>query len=571
MSTTHLNFFISVTCFLITSLNAHGSSIVPFDLSRELQTTTKQDIVNTVNSQTFSRSQRHHLINATIQILTEINPNRFIQLNVVKYDAIPDLQMLRKKERSLSNFDFHQRLVRIFSRMNDFHTVYTPPFPLSRAGASLMVDFIEYYKPGEKRPSYLRGETDEDESQFPNFPIASEIVSMDGKPVRLVAYRLGRASFGANVGAGFASATALLTNRILSILPPPRKESVVVEYVHPNGTHMDIRLPWKYAIVPADESSNITIEGEVSIAKNFEKTKMMRRKKPSKNTSSSSPIRREEIKISEELGTNFKFEVIHSTSLPYTKMSVESFMFNITNDTLLELIEVVTSIEPPRLVVDIRENGGGSVLLASILFEMVSKCKTPPIPYFVRATETVARMVKNETLAALAPSVRDAIRAGEQFAGPASDLNDVLNTSKPVERFIPQIFKGELIVLIDGSTYSAGDLFAGWVKDQQAGLVVGVHPATGGGGATVLDYNKLIDFDVFPKSSDPLPEGHGISTAFSRLFRTGRSSGAFIENRGVKADERYFVTKNDALNNDEDLLQFIANSFSMNVTNATMI
>lgn len=558
----HLAFFI-VSLFLL----AHAEPVpnlpdsLMFSSSREVRITSKAKILSSVNSQSFGRSARHEIIDAAITMISQVNPNVFIQRNILKIDAVKELETLRARESSYSNFEFHHQMMVIFSRLDDLHTVYIPTPALGSSTATLLVDFVEYYKEGGNRPCYMRGDA-MFESNFADFPFGSDIISLNGQPVGLSAYRLGRDSSATNFGARLANSEFYLTNRPLSVFPMPAKDEARIRYKHPNGTKLQIRVPWTYITSsPKHEYKNESL-GERVVNPLFDREQPRRGdKKPPTEYQTAKPLKRRNIPFSAALNESLSLEIITANKAKFARFSIRSFEFNVTVESLTELLEVVGSIKVPRLVVDIRENGGGASLLTKVLFEIICERTLPSTPYFVRATEVVRRLTKTSTYRELAAGVRDALRAGEQFSGPMSDLNKLEDSFKPVERFFEPVFTGELILLFDGSTYSAGDLFAAWFKDQEAGVTVGVHSATGGGGATVLEYDQLAKLGAFPGGKAKLPNGVRMTTAFSRLFRSGEKSGAFIENRGVTPDVRYFYTKFDAFNNDDGLFNFIGSRF----------
>jgi hypothetical protein len=106
---------------------------------------------------------------------------------------------------------------------------------------------------------------------------------------------------------------------------------------------------------------------------------------------------------------------------------------------------------------------------------------------------------------------------------------------------IGRVYRGPSVLLTDVGTYSAGDMFAAMYQDHEIGPVIGVDPATGGGGGNVWTHEDILR--NLPVTSDlrlqPLPEGVTLRLAIRRCIRTGISSGISLEVAGVTADFHY--------------------------------
>jgi hypothetical protein len=103
---------------------------------------------------------------------------------------------------------------------------------------------------------------------------------------------------------------------------------------------------------------------------------------------------------------------------------------------------------------------------------------------------------------------------------------------------IGRVFRGRSVLLTDVSTYSAGDIFAAAYQDHEIGAVIGVDPATGGGGGNVWTHQDILrNLPVTPDLPlQPLPDGVTLRVAIRRCIRTGINSGVALEDAGVTAD-----------------------------------
>ena len=106
-----------------------------------------------------------------------------------------------------------------------------------------------------------------------------------------------------------------------------------------------------------------------------------------------------------------------------------------------------------------------------------------------------------------------------------------------------------------GDSLDALDLFR-----NEIGLILGVDANTGAGGANVWTHGLLQTLLRLPAPADPdspyedLPNGANMRVAIRRMLRVGTQAGTPVEDLGIRPDERYFMTKNDLLNGNENLI-----------------
>lgn len=152
--------------------------------------------------------------------------------------------------------------------------------------------------------------------------------------------------------------------------------------------------------------------------------------------------------------------------------------------------------------------------------------------------------------------MEDAVRYGEPFTGPIGNLLSFMDDDEEeggsTDTYSPSYF-GPVVTLVNAQSASTSDHFAAFQQDYNASYVIGTDNVTAGAGATVRSYRS---FQYESPVSYPwdLPEGTDFTTAYLRLYRDRRNSGALIEQRGVTPDERYYRTRNDVLNGDVDLI-----------------
>jgi len=123
-----------------------------------------------------------------------------------------------------------------------------------------------------------------------------------------------------------------------------------------------------------------------------------------------------------------------------------------------------------------------------------------------------------------------------------------------------QAYAGPVVLLIDGFTYSAADIFAGGFADHRIGTIVGIGKTTAGGGASVWTHEELVSklssvVDLIPVKS--LPASVKMRVAALRSLRVRRNLRVPIEDIGVAADLVYTPDLADVVGRFCNLFRFV--------------
>lgn len=227
------------------------------------------------------------------------------------------------------------------------------------------------------------------------------------------------------------------------------------------------------------------------------------------------------------------------------------------------LRDVMNQNAPDGLILDIRGNPGGDVQAAERMLQMLTAAHIQPIRFHLlnspavrKILETLRSEIGNQGGLTPEQKVRltDAQLQLQQWIDDpdaSSAAGDPLTTGHPLTsedkaNEIGQIYRGPCVLLTDGWTYSAADVFAAGFQDHAIGPVIGVDANTGGGGANVWSHGDLLDklppvpdltIEPLPPLSRPLEERASMSLAFRRCLRVaGKNAGQAIEDHGVTAD-----------------------------------
>jgi hypothetical protein len=202
------------------------------------------------------------------------------------------------------------------------------------------------------------------------------------------------------------------------------------------------------------------------------------------------------------------------------------------------------------LIVDVRGNGGGNILCAERLLQVLTPRRIEPtLLSFINSQLTLEICERNDFVSDWAPSIAQSVETGEIYSqGFSIEPEDASNQ-------LGQRYQGPVLLITDPLCYSATDIFAAGFQDNQIGPILSAGGRTGAGGANVWDHELLRQVLPGQKSPfQPLPKGASFRVSMRRVVRSGTHRGVPLEDLGVSPDETHRMTKNDLLNDNADLL-----------------
>jgi C-terminal processing protease CtpA/Prc len=482
--------------------------------------------------------------------------------------AVDPLQGLRRLRQRLplikSDRLFHAEMMNIFASLFDQHTNYVLPAPYKDAQAWLPFKVESYFD--RERRKYIVTHI------APGFAKSSfrkgvELLYWNGIPIARAVEMAGAESGGNSPAARHAYGLLNLTARPLKMSPPPDEEWVVVRYRTLRGREQEIRFDWVVtefplgaAVIKRRGRCNQTehmrqifkflfapdvVDFEKRIAAASDPRSLM------KGTNSLMP----DIFRAREVRT------------PHGKFGyIRIFSFDVDDPDALvsEFIRLVTQRLPQDgLIIDVRDNGGGSSLAAESLLQLISLHR-PIVPerlYFINTARTLRLCQLQRSNVRLGPrglspwikSIQRSMETGAMYS--ASFPSHDQKTLNAIGRRYP----GPVIVITNAVSYSATEFFAAGFQDH-GGKILGVDNVTGGGGANVRTHSELRKY--FRKASNSpfrtLPKGAELRVAFRRSQRVGPQIGNDVEDFGITPDYFYRMTRNDLLKGNVDLISHAA-------------
>ena len=197
------------------------------------------------------------------------------------------------------------------------------------------------------------------------------------------------------------------------------------------------------------------------------------------------------------------------------------------------------------LIVDVRNNGGGSIVYADSLTQLFGVKRAQTIEARLLNTDLNRRIFNESILGDFDPEFRDSINeaagSGDTYAA------TVPFTTEEQANAIGQAYDRPVGILTNGRSYSAADLFPCAMKDSFQALIFGQDGRTGAGGANVVEHS-LFNF-LLRDTFTALPAGHRMRVSWRQSVRFNKEQ-TLVEDFGCEADIDVDRTVQDLLTDD---------------------
>ena len=512
--------------------------------------------------------QRAVIVDQAILLLESFYVHLPLKRAMYAVDPLQRLRLLRRRLRHLeSDWSFHAEMISIFTSLRDLHTNYLLPAPFKDANAWLPFKVEACFEGGLRK--YLVARVAD---WFPRgtFRKGVEILHWNGVPIARAVEVSGAQSAGSNLAARHANGLQRLTARPLMVLPPPDEEWVIVGYRSPRGRRHEIRIQWAITELP-DETNGVAPRGlsyETNRIQQIRKFLFAPEIVEAERKMAAASDRSSLAKGTETTMPSFiRAEVV---SAPHGKVGyirIYSFDVEDPDELVSEFIRLVQRLPQNGLIIDVRDNGGGRTSAAERLLQLISPRQPiePERVYFIntRRTQQLCQLQKSNVkfgpfgLAPWIESIQRSMENGAMYSAsfPYTDPEACNTTGR--------LYGGRVIVITNALSYSATEFFAAGFQDH-GGKVLGIDPATGGGGANVKTHEELRGFFKKAPNSpfEALPKGAGLRVAYRRSLRVGPQVGNDVEDFGVTPNYFHSMTRNDILNGNVDLINCAAKLLS---------
>lgn len=473
-----------------------------------------------------------------------------------------------------TELEFHQELTDTFTSVRDLHTNYLRPVPFANMTAFLPFMVEDCFEGGKRKyvvSHIVKG------FNHPTFVPGVEVVYWNGMPIEKAVLSNAHRFSGSNRDAQHARGVQTLTIRALQLALPPDEEWVIVRYLSAAGQMEELRFDWmvNQTLPPGLEQAGM---GALNAASDLTATdpaaglgldleqdiiQRMRKALFAPDVVAAEKEAAEKISVGAAFG-DLESELPHvfqarqvntpSGTFGYLRIrTFEPFPFFFVD----EFLRLLSALPQNGLIIDVRGNGGGQIVNGELILQTLTPRHIEPEPsQFINTPlnlEICRRHDSNSNWWNLTPwveSMQQALKTGATFSAGVPLTNPEFCNNKGQKYF------GPVVLITDALCYSTTDIFAAGFQDHEIGPILGVDGNTGAGGANVWAHKDFVGA-VLPSDNSiyqPLPNRAGMRIAIRRTLRVGKRAGTPLEDLGVIPNERHFMTRNDVLNNNEDLI-----------------
>jgi hypothetical protein len=541
--------------------------------------TTLQEFLTTTGGLTVE--ERQLIIDQALILIEQFYVHLPLKRAMHAADPVQRLKLLRYRlDRMPEERRFHDEMISIFRSLRDLHTRFLLPAPFAGMTAGLPLRIEEFFEDGERQ--YLVTEVTPGFIADPQFERGVVITHWNGIPMdRAVELNADRQA-GSNPDARHARGVDTMAARDMGLSAPPDEDWVVLNYVATDGRKGEIRVEW---LVSAPDLSPTAVDAD-SAEDPFSRalgidiqTERIRRARKMLFAPEDMELERQVTQTFEARGglkpgeavpepgmanvstfpDKLQFRTVSTPHGEFGYIRIRSFDvgragLDEVDAFVAEVVRIVRLLPQNGLIVDVRGNGGGTIMAGERLLQIFTPKRIEPERlHFINTPLTVQLSMSDPGLEVWRKSIKQAIETGSAFSdGFPFSTDEPENCNR-----LGQQYYGPVVLIIDGLCYSTTDIFAAGWQDHDIGPILGTDGNTGAGGANVWTHELLRRFLHGPDSPiRPLPKGSAMRVAIRRTTRVGPRTGEPLEDLGVKPDpdKIHRMTRNDLLNANVDLI-----------------
>ncbi|MBZ9737276.1 hypothetical protein LB534_14775 [Mesorhizobium sp. CA18] len=455
--------------------------------------------------------------------------------------AIDPVQSLTILRTSKCENDFSKNLLGIIHALRDRHTTINLPRPWQDATAYVPFMIERCLENG--RPTYI---LTKQFFGYADIPLGACITHWNGMPIDLYVSAFAAQTSGAHEAARLRLSVMNLTQRPLAFFSVPIEDWVTLTFLQ-DGKLRSVSTPWYCAYrTPLSPTPSAVRDGYGAALQGADYQLLH-----TNNFLRQVPKVTSERVLALTTDDNLRYGSIETSS--GRSGYVRIFSFDVSDDIAFvnRLASIIASLPQETLIVDIRNNPGGLIPAGQKFLRVLTNKPLLSSPVQFRCTDYTLKLAELECFRIWRRSIELSPLTGLEYSQ-AYALSSY--DSLPAYRY-----PGKVALVIDSLSYSTSDFFAADFADNGVGLIVGVDPTTGGGGANVFGLDRLVSWsDAVDGGLSRLPGGFGLTIAGRRSLRTGFSAGIPVEGLGVRADVQCELTRDDLLGENVDLINFTA-------------
>lgn len=469
-------------------------------------------------------------------------------LNRGHVDPADAIALVVKNAANMSTRDLHNTLSKIINSQRDLHLNYNMPMPHQAYSSFLPFTFARTVAGGELFEVRI-------EKVYPYYfnaffrdqriPAVGDVVlSYDGKPVQQAAQAFVNSAAGANAYGGFSRAIQRMTFIPHVYDLPPASNSVVLKLrAASTGEVYSINIPWTVqyntdsfnqgnasaaAAAPAGKAS---VANTAAAALSSETVQERFNEFVQRNGGNDALA----IPLNNTQESTVKWAVVTKGSKKIGYLSLSSFVpGNMAFQNAVGLIQNLLRNQlaaTDALVIDVRNNGGGYITYADMLYQLFTPGKALVGKARLLNTPLNKTIFDQEDFQGYEPwdtLIHNAAKTKDMYSQTGAFTDD------QAANWIGQVYYKPVGVLANARTFSAGDLFTCGMQDNKAATIFGEDPQTGAGGANVVEYDGFF-VNYAPALFRPLPGGVSMRVSWRQSVRANPRA-SLIEDQGCAAD-----------------------------------
>jgi hypothetical protein len=549
---------------------SHGDSVADTTLGA---TITLQEFLTTTSELTLE--ERQLIVDQALVLIEQFYVHLPLKRAMHAVDPVQRLKLLRYRLHTLSERRFHDEMISIFVELRDLHTNYFLPAPFASMTALLPLRIGEFFEDGKRQ--YLVSAVIAGHINDPHFEPGVVITHWNGTPMdRAVELNADRQA-GSNPDARHARGVNTMTARFMVQSAAPEEDWVDLTYVATDGQERETRAEW---LVSAPDLSPTAVDPNaaddpLSRALGIDlQTESIRRARKRLFAPEAMDLERQVTSTFEARGglepgeavpdpamadvstfpDKLEFRPVSTPHGEFGYVRIKSFLVNDVDGFVAEVVRIARLLPQNGLIVDVRGNGGGTIMAGERLLQLFTPKKIEPERlHFINTPLTRELSLSPRAgLEVWRESIAQAVETGTPF----SDGFPIFPDEPENCNRLGQQYHGPVVLIINGLCYSTTDIFAAGWQDHAIGPILGTDGNTGAGGANVWTH-ELLGLFLPGRNSPirPLPKETQMRVAIRRTSRVGERSGDPLEDLGVVPDEIHRLTKNDLLNKDKDLIE----------------
>lgn len=472
---------------------------------------------------------------------------------------------------SLSTADLHKNLSQIFVSQRDLHLNYNFPLPHAAFISFLPFNFARTASAtnsNEVRISSIYGvffDVFFPDQRKPQ--IGDLVLEYDGLPIKQAVDKEVINGNGANLYAGFSRALQTMTFTSQASSLPPAKDRINLKLKSAQtGEEYSITIPWMSQYDDADLSPTFSATNSTkAISATTAMQALAMSNEPFQeryNQFVEKNLQQDQGAFAKQATTepSIKWAIVNRGSKKVGYISIASFVpSRVTDNGALTIIANLLRNQlaaTDALVVDVRNNGGGSIVYADKLPQMFMPGNASTNSARFLNTALNFNFLNQDIFKQYWPNwvqlITDARNTNNRYS-----KTGVFTVPQDANS-MGQMYYKPVGVLANARSYSATDLFTCAMQDNGAATVFGEDPKTGAGGANVLEHAFFNAFspDVFPT----LPGGVSMRVSWRQSIRSGYNNGTMIEDHGCNASVQVPRQLSDLSNGDQTQFDKVADA-----------